>query len=121
MKKFCYGLVWPLLLLACSGTAEPEVAAEVREPVLEQSDGGVDLELTEAQRATLEAADLHDGTSDKVVSECSRCALAMPGDEAHSTHVGEYELHFCGNSCKAAFEADPEKGIAEMQGSLDGQ
>ena len=48
MKKFCYGLVWPLLLLACSGTAEPEVAAEVREPVLEQSDGGVDLELTEA-------------------------------------------------------------------------
>jgi hypothetical protein len=104
---------WPCvpllaLFLACdSAPTEPE------------SDGGVELELTPEQRATLEAADIHDGSADKIVGECGRCALAMPGDEAHAVHAGEYELHFCSDSCKAAFEADPEKGITEMQGFLD--
>ena len=63
----------------------------------------------------LAAADAHDGTVDKVVSECTGCGLGMAGDAAHSvTHEG-YELHFCSDSCKSGFEADPVAGLKNLE------
>ena len=76
-------------------------------------------ELTTAQIATLQAADISDGVEDNVISDCSRCAMMMPGDAEHASHVGDYELHFCAAGCKAKFEADLDKGIAEIQNFLD--
>lgn len=65
--------------------------------------------------AVLAAADAHDGTTDHVVSECSGCSLGMAGDPAHSaTHEG-YTLHFCSDSCKAGFEADPAAALGRLE------
>ncbi len=81
-----------LILLACGTPAPAPAPAEV-----------------------LAAADAHDGTVDKVVSECTGCGLGMPGDAAHSvTHEG-YELHFCSGSCKSGFEADPAAGMKKLE------
>ncbi len=66
----------------------------------------------------LAAADAHDGTVDHVVSECAGCGLGMAGDPAHAvTHEG-YELHFCSDSCKSTFEADPAGGIEHLQSAV---
>ena len=66
----------------------------------------------------LAAADAHDGTVDKVVSECTGCGLGMPGDPAHSVTYEGYELHFCSDSCKSTFEADPVAGIERLEGAV---
>lgn len=79
------------MLLACGSTPAPASAATV-----------------------LAAADAHDGTADHVVSECAGCALGMPGDPSHSaTHEG-YTLHFCSETCKDGFVADPKAGLARL-------
>lgn len=66
----------------------------------------------------LAAADAHDGNVDHVVSECTGCGLAMPGNAAHSVKHEGYELHFCGDSCKAGFEKDPVAGVAGLEESV---
>ncbi len=121
MGRRLISIAFLMLFQACSGTPEPEAieATNATNPTPPSSDEGVDMELTPEQLATLDAADLLDSQQDKIVEKCGRCALAMDGDETHASHVGEYELHFCSDSCKASFEADPAKGIAEMQANLD--
>lgn len=64
--------------------------------------------------AILAAADAHDGTVDHVVGECGGCMLGMPGDPAHAVEHAGYELHFCSESCKASFEADPAAGVSRL-------
>jgi YHS domain-containing protein len=73
------------------------------------------VQLTPAQvEARLAAADLADGTKDKVVAKCASCRLGMDGDaENASMHAG-YELHFCSAECKQRFDADPQKVIAKL-------
>jgi hypothetical protein len=67
-----------------------------------------------SEAEVLKAADAHDGAVDHVVGDCGGCMLGMPGDPAHAvTHEG-YELHFCSESCKASFEADPAAGVSRL-------
>jgi YHS domain-containing protein len=57
--------------------------------------------------AKLAAADAHDGTTDKVISECLMCGLRMKGSPDHtSTHEG-VTLQFCKEDCKKRFDEDP--------------
>jgi YHS domain-containing protein len=75
---------------------------------------GAGAPATPAAAEVLAAADQHDGAADHVVSECTGCSLGMPGDAAHAaTHEG-YTLHFCSDSCKSAFEADPAAGVSRL-------
>lgn len=84
-------MIWLALLLACGS---PEMSTE----------------------EVLAAADAHDGTEDHVVSECTGCGLGMAGDPAHAVQHEGYELHFCSDSCKAGFEADPAAGLKHLEG-----
>ena len=95
--------------------------ASATTPGNSEAKGEDDLALSDAQLSTLQAADVHDGTEDGVVGECSRCGLAMPGEAKYSSSVDEYELHFCGEGCRDGFQADPEKGIAEIQEIFDSE
>jgi len=63
----------------------------------------------------LAAADAHDGTVDKTVSECTSCGLGMKGDAAHTTQHEGYELQFCSDTCKRNFEDDPEAGVNKLK------
>jgi len=92
MKK--HTAVWILgaaLLAGCGGQAPPpeEAAAAPAE-----------IAITPALQAKLSGADLMDGTEDKVVSRCTGCGLAMDGSDEYSVAVGDYELHFCSESCR---------------------
>ena len=66
----------------------------------------------------LAAADAHDGTEDKVVSECSGCGLGMMGDPAHAVQHDGYELHFCSSTCASGFEADPTAGVKRIEAAV---
>jgi len=61
--------------------------------------------------AKLAKADALDGKTDHVVSKCGMCNLRMPGSDAHTTTVGDYELHFCSDHCKESFDKDPNKAV----------
>lgn len=83
-----------LALAACGTTATPSA-----EPAAESA-----YVLTDTHESILAGADAHDGVVDHVVSECSTCGLAMPGDAANAVTVGEYQVHMCSDSCKTMFE-----------------
>ena len=71
--------------------------------------------LTPEQVATkLAAADLADGSADKVVHKCAACRLGMDGDEAHASQHAGYTLHFCAEDCKHRFDADPDKILVKL-------
>ncbi len=63
----------------------------------------------------LASADAVDGTTDHVVERCSGCRLAMNGKADHTIHVGDYTLHMCSKSCKAAFGKDLEANIVALE------
>lgn len=63
----------------------------------------------------LAAADAHDGTVDKTVSECTGCGLGMVGDAAHAVQHEGYELHFCSETCAGTFQQDPEAGLKRLE------
>jgi hypothetical protein len=94
MKK--HTAVWILgvvLLAGCGGESPPpEESASAPAPA--------EIEITPALQAKLAGADLMDGTEDKVVSRCTGCGLAMEGSDEHTVAVGDYELHFCSESCR---------------------
>lgn len=89
-------------LVACGEKAQ-EVKA--RAPV----EVGPELE------AILARADLADGTEDHVVSKCPGCSLAMEGKAEHASEVGEYALHFCSDSCRDRFEANPTEVLLALE------
>ncbi len=71
--------------------------------------------LTPTQtEARLAAADLADGTPDKVVSKCANCRLGMAGGSQHVSTYAGYELHFCSADCKKEFDADPGAVIGRL-------
>jgi YHS domain-containing protein len=94
-------LVAAALLAACGKTQAPQQAAAPA--------------LTPDQVATkLAAADLADGTADKVVAKCAACRLGMDGDAAHVSQHAGYELHFCAEDCKKRFDTDPNKILSKL-------
>ena len=89
------------LLAACGKTQTPPQAAAPA--------------LTPAQvEVKLAAADLADGTADKVVAKCAACRLGMDGDAANASQHAGYELHFCSEECKHRFDADPNKVLVKL-------
>lgn len=66
--------------------------------------------------AKLEMADAADGSTDKVVHQCTSCKLEMTGKPEHTAAFGDYQLHFCTDFCKSSFEKDPEKALASLEG-----
>jgi YHS domain-containing protein len=89
---------------------------------VESSDVAVKTEaaaLTTEVRAEVERklfkADALDGTTDKVVSKCVICALRMDGSDEHTAELAGYTLHFCSESCKTYFEADPVAKVLAVQ------
>ena len=100
-RPLCTLLVAATLLVACGKTQAPPQAAAPA--------------LTAAEvEAKLAAADLADGTADKIVSKCAACRLGMDGDAANTSQHAGYELHFCAEECKHRFDADPNKIIAKL-------
>ena len=102
-----------LFALACTGKSnvDPDnVATPSKAPTEVAAEAPVAVDAA----AVLAKADLADGTEDKVVSKCARCALGMAGDpQRASTHEG-YELHFCSDSCKTGFEEDPDATLSRL-------
>ncbi len=80
----------------------------------EQPSQAVGKEADEVM-AKLAAADLLDGKSDKVVSKCASCALAMNGDPQQAWETHGYSLHFCSAGCKSGFEKQGDQAILTME------
>ena len=66
-------------------------------------------------QAKLAAADLVDGTADKIVTRCASCALGMDGSSDHTLTVMDYTLYFCTERCATAFAEDTTKSILAME------
>jgi len=100
-RSLCTLLVAASLLVACGKAQAPPQAAAPP--------------LTAAQVETkLAAADLADGTADKVVSKCAACKLGMDGDAANASQHAGYTLHFCSAECKHRFDGDANKVLAKL-------
>ncbi|MCB9849093.1 MAG: YHS domain-containing protein [Phycisphaerales bacterium] len=69
--------------------------------------------------ANLALADLHDGTTDRVVSECLMCGLRMKGSAEHTSKYQGVELHMCSAGCKKHFDADPATAILALDTSSE--
>ena len=70
--------------------------------------------LSEASLAALAKADAADGTTDKIVSKCPTCMLAMDGKAEFSATCGDYTVHLCSEHCKESFTKDPNKALAKL-------
>ena len=57
----------------------------------------------------LSAADMADGTADKVITKCAVCNLSMDGDPKLSVELSEYTAHLCSHDCKVNFEQNGEE------------
>ena len=103
------------MLVATAGCRKEEPAP--KEPVKEaaEAEKKVEVDETAAVEAKLAAADAFDGTTDKIVSKCPGCALAMDGKSEHALEVSGYKLYFCAEECKAKFEKDANKAILALK------
>ena len=113
-----YVLIGFLALAVVSATTpgcrkeEPTEKESAEKPV--EAEKGVDADTTAALEAKLVKADALDGVTDKVVSKCPSCALAMDGSSAHALETSGYTLHFCSAPCKTGFEKDTTKAILAL-------
>ena len=117
MKSRASGLaVLALLALACSGgqeTAEPAAEPAAQIPAEAPADDHADSR--ETLMAMLKAADLVDGTEDKIVERCSGCSLAMDGKADHVLNHEGYELHFCSDTCQDRFADNTTEALLAME------
>lgn len=90
-----------------AAAVEPTEAVESAEPA--------HLEVGEEAVMLLARADVVDGHEDHVVSNCVGCALAMEGKAEQVVHVGDYEMHFCSDHCREAFEKDAEGALMAVE------
>ena len=98
MKHTAVWILGVALLAGCGGTSPPP--EETSPPSEETASTPAEIEITPALQAKLSGADLMDGQEDKVVSRCTGCGLAMEGSDEYAVVVGDYELHFCSESCR---------------------
>jgi hypothetical protein len=108
-----------LLTLGCSGhgpASHDSSGGEADHPVDEapQATTTAPIETTPEVEAKLALADAVDGNEDHVVSRCGGCSLAMDGSSDHAVVVGDYEMHFCSDSCKGHFEDNTIDAILAM-------
>lgn len=90
------------LLVGCGGGAG-QTAGEA-----EPSEESAVIEISPEAEAILAKADLADGKEDHVVEKCASCNLAMDGKPEHALQVGEYEMHFCSDTCSRRFQKNTE-------------
>jgi YHS domain-containing protein len=113
-------LVIATMLVALPNCSKEEKAPKepaAAEPVKEAAEAveKVEVDTMAAIEAKLAAADAFDGTTDKIVSKCAGCALAMDGKSEHTLEVSGYKLYFCAEECKTHFEKDVNKAILALK------
>lgn len=110
------GCLTVALLLAATPGCRKEKPAQ-KEPAKEEAKAEKDIDTGDAAavEAKLAAADIFDGTTDKIVSKCPSCALAMDGKSENALEVSGYTLHFCSEDCKTGFEKDTTKAILALK------
>ena len=105
-----------VLIAGCSNSEEPAAAAEPAAPAAaaEAQIPEVSPETAAAAAPIRMAADMLDGTEDKVIGKCASCALTMQGSEEFASNVEGYELHFCSKDCKDHFEANQTETLMAL-------
>jgi YHS domain-containing protein len=131
MRSFCYGwcLALALALILTAGCkkeekpaatgkapeAKPEAAApvEAAEEAAEEmpEEAALTSAVDDKVKAILAKADALDGDEDHVISKCAACMFAMDGDPEHMIEFMGYEMHFCSEECKAAYEEGDVKQL----------
>ena len=110
-------LAVPLLFAACARQTPvvPQQTSDMQEKTAVASNGVSNLSeqapCTDQMKDVLAKADQVDGTSDKTVSKCAACNLAMNGVHDHALKVGEYTLLFCSDDCKQTYATNLEKAV----------
>ena len=116
MKRKSYGMLMAVGLLTCTlvgcGTQAPPTTTAAETGATPPAGEAADSTLV---LVNLKAADLLDGTEDKVVGKCYVCALGMDGKPEHSAEVEGYTCHLCSGPCKEFFEESAESVIAETK------
>lgn len=77
------------------------------------------VEVTPEMQAKLVMADQVDGSVDHVVARCAGCRLGMNGVAEHTLQVGDYEMHFCSEGCRARFAANVQESVVSMTAPED--
>lgn len=107
-----------LAVTAC-GDASHEGGAATAEHAAPQAAAHGDAydiaEIDADSEALLARADALDGSSDHVVAYCPGCGLAMEGSADYPMHAGDYEMHFCSDSCRDRFAAHGAESIAALE------
>ena len=103
-----------VLLAGCGGSGGGETAYPADDAEASAAVEAAVLELSPEAVAILAQADLADGTEDHVVSKCASCNLKMEGSAENALQVGDYEMHFCSNTCARRFEENTEALILEL-------
>lgn len=105
-----------ILMTGCGGGYEEtssETEADASAVAVAEVEPAV-LELSPEAVALLAMADLADGTEDHVVEKCASCGLGMEGNAEHAVTVGDYEMHFCSDTCSRRFEENVEATILKL-------
>jgi len=101
-----------VLLAGCGGGGYADADADAgSHPDASTGAEPVVLEVSPEAAAILAKADLADGTEDHVVTKCASCDLAMDGKAENAVQVGEYEMHFCSDTCSRRFKENTEASI----------
>ncbi len=108
------GLMIAMVILGCGEEKAPTTAPAADEKPATTTPAA-SAAPTAGVTAMLAKADAVDGKTDKVVSKCPGCGLAMDGDPAHASTVGDYKVHLCSADCKKAFDGDPSKVVLALE------
>ncbi|MCB1049990.1 MAG: hypothetical protein KDC71_05270 [Acidobacteria bacterium] len=106
MKKQVLLIGICIMAIACATTAD-KPAESAKSEILS-------VNASEEMNAKLTLADGVDGQTDHIVSKCTGCALQMAGSDSFKTKVGEYEVHFCSDFCKKAFDRKPDESLKNL-------
>ena len=107
-----------ILMTGCGGGSEEtssatETETETDASAVAEVEPAV-LELSPEAVALLAMADLADGTEDHVVEKCASCGLGMDGNAENAVTVGDYEMHFCSDTCSRRFEENAEATVLAL-------
>ena len=109
-------LVLSALLAVVAGCKEQKPVETDAGPAVQVAQAVQDAAASPADvQAKLAAADVVDGTADKIVKRCASCALGMDGSSDHTLTAMDYTLYFCTERCAKVFAEDTTKSILAME------
>ena len=106
-----------VLLAGCGGYADSAAEAEAEVEAEVDASASAELavlEISPEAVAILAQADLADGEEDHVVEKCAGCNLGMDGKAENAFQVGDYEMHFCSDTCSRRFKENTEASILNL-------